>query len=330
MADIIHPNLPADLPTDWNMAQYVSPNGTEVGLSEKHGYNYLMRQLNDTQTALNTLAQQTGQAVAGLEEGEYNATATRTGTTVAITGPDGAKAVTFLAPADWTEGDGYTYNGAEVALSDLNGGAVANAWTAGAPVTFYLTEGRAYFAAGASQLSPQEILDKLKTVDGAGSGLDADLLDGKQASEFAQLGTDGKIPVEQVPVIVGTKIEATGTPYIYRQTLVETKKEDGTVYISGTQVKILGNASTGLGKIVGIMTEGLNDILAIMFVKPDTLIGQQEYVNVRGADPKQDQDLTTKKYVDSNFPKASEVRTIEVVNTLPASPVATTLYLVKE
>ena len=47
MADIIHPNLPADLPTDWNMAQYVSPNGTEVGLSEKHGYNYLMRQLND-------------------------------------------------------------------------------------------------------------------------------------------------------------------------------------------------------------------------------------------------------------------------------------------
>ncbi|MBS4785191.1 MAG: hypothetical protein KH009_03665 [Clostridiales bacterium] len=203
MADIIHPNLPADLPTDWNTAQYVSPNGTEVGLSEKHGYNYLMRQLNDTQTALNTLARQTRQAVAGLEEGEYNATATRTGTTVAITGPDGAKAVTFLAPADWTEGDGYTYNGAEVALSDLNGGAVANAWTAGAPVTFYLTEGRAYFAAGASQLSPQEILDKLKTVDGAGSGLDADLLDGKQASEFAQLGTDGKIPAEQLPSDVG-------------------------------------------------------------------------------------------------------------------------------
>ena len=33
-------------------------------------------------------------------------------------------------------------------------------------------------------ISAQEILDKLKTVDGAGSGLDADLLDGKHASEF--------------------------------------------------------------------------------------------------------------------------------------------------
>jgi len=243
MADIIHPNLPADLPTDWNTAQYVSPNGTEVGLSEKHGYNYLMRQLNDTQTALNTLAQQTGQAVAGLEEGEYNATATRTGTTVAITGPDGAKAVTFLAPADWTEGDGYTYNGQPLTLTDLNGEPVKNGWKQGAPVSLSISGNIGYFAAGASgnflpleggtltgpavgaageiampqfrnvqygtealipgvsplpqgmlyitpevggaELTAQEILDKLKTVDGVGSGLDADLLDGKQASEFA-------------------------------------------------------------------------------------------------------------------------------------------------
>ncbi len=34
-------------------------------------------------------------------------------------------------------------------------------------------------------ISAQEILDKIKTVDGEGSGLDADLLDGKHASEFA-------------------------------------------------------------------------------------------------------------------------------------------------
>ena len=34
-------------------------------------------------------------------------------------------------------------------------------------------------------ISAEEILGKLKTVDGAGSGLDADLLDGKHASEFA-------------------------------------------------------------------------------------------------------------------------------------------------
>ena len=34
-------------------------------------------------------------------------------------------------------------------------------------------------------LPAQELLNKIKTVDGLGSGLDADLLDGKQASEFA-------------------------------------------------------------------------------------------------------------------------------------------------
>ena len=33
-------------------------------------------------------------------------------------------------------------------------------------------------------ISAEEILDKLKTVDGEGSGLDADMLDGKHASEF--------------------------------------------------------------------------------------------------------------------------------------------------
>ena len=35
-------------------------------------------------------------------------------------------------------------------------------------------------------LSAQELLDKIKTVDGTGSGLDADLLDGKEASSFAE------------------------------------------------------------------------------------------------------------------------------------------------
>ena len=44
------PKLPADLPENWTQGQTISPNGTEVGLTEKHGYNYLMKQVNDTQT----------------------------------------------------------------------------------------------------------------------------------------------------------------------------------------------------------------------------------------------------------------------------------------
>ena len=46
--------LPADLPENWQQGQTISPNGTEVGLSEQHGYNYLMRQVNAAQTAINT------------------------------------------------------------------------------------------------------------------------------------------------------------------------------------------------------------------------------------------------------------------------------------
>lgn len=52
-------------------------------------------------------------------------------------------------------------------------------------------------------LSAQELLDKIKTVDGTGSGLDADLLGGKSADKFAQLGEDGKLPADSLPSDVG-------------------------------------------------------------------------------------------------------------------------------
>ena len=47
--------LPADLPENWTDTQYVSPGGIEVGLSEKHGYNYQSRQINAAQRAVNAL-----------------------------------------------------------------------------------------------------------------------------------------------------------------------------------------------------------------------------------------------------------------------------------
>lgn len=49
-------NLPADLPTNWTQGQTVSPNGTEVGLTKQHGYNYLNQQVNATQTEVNNLS----------------------------------------------------------------------------------------------------------------------------------------------------------------------------------------------------------------------------------------------------------------------------------
>lgn len=49
------PKLPANLPENWTRGQIVSPNGTETGLTEQHGYNYLMKQVNNTQTEVNNI-----------------------------------------------------------------------------------------------------------------------------------------------------------------------------------------------------------------------------------------------------------------------------------
>lgn len=63
-------NLPADLPTNWTQGQIISPNGTEVGLSQQHGYNYLNEQVNDTQAAVNSIQTITNQIqwVMGVDE----------------------------------------------------------------------------------------------------------------------------------------------------------------------------------------------------------------------------------------------------------------------
>lgn len=60
MADDILKNipLPADLPENWTSGQIVAPTGAEAGMDEQHGYNYLMRQVNNAQRALKALAAQ--------------------------------------------------------------------------------------------------------------------------------------------------------------------------------------------------------------------------------------------------------------------------------
>lgn len=55
MGKIITITLPHDLPENWNENQYVSPGGTEVGLTPQHGYNYLMEQVNNAQKAIKEL-----------------------------------------------------------------------------------------------------------------------------------------------------------------------------------------------------------------------------------------------------------------------------------
>ncbi len=57
MPNFITVLLPHDLPDNWNDSQFVSPNGTEVGLTPKHGYNYLMQQVNNAQQAAAELSE---------------------------------------------------------------------------------------------------------------------------------------------------------------------------------------------------------------------------------------------------------------------------------
>jgi hypothetical protein len=60
MADDILKNipLPADLPENWTSGQIIAPTGAEAGLDDQHGYNYLMKQVNNAQKALKALAAQ--------------------------------------------------------------------------------------------------------------------------------------------------------------------------------------------------------------------------------------------------------------------------------
>lgn len=145
MANIVVPNLPANLPTDWTLDQTITPNGTEVWLGQEYGYNYLMEQVNSAQNALITLAAQALQDVEGLGKGLFNADASRADGVVAITGPEDANMITFVAPADWVDGDTYTYNGTTLILTNLNNQQVQSGWQQGAPIVFYLLGSRAYF-----------------------------------------------------------------------------------------------------------------------------------------------------------------------------------------
>lgn len=47
--------LPADLPVNWAFNQIVAPNGSDVGMAEQYGYNYLMQQVNAAQHGVNSL-----------------------------------------------------------------------------------------------------------------------------------------------------------------------------------------------------------------------------------------------------------------------------------
>lgn len=89
-------NLPADLPENWQTNQIVSPSGTEVGLSEQHGYNYQSKQINDAQKAINAI----NGAFTGLATSNHTHSLASLGAAKTVT-------LTCTVPVSWTASGSY-------------------------------------------------------------------------------------------------------------------------------------------------------------------------------------------------------------------------------
>lgn len=85
--------LPADLPENWGLGQIVSPSGVDVGLTQQHGYNYLMKQVNDAQEAVNQIGKELPNLTTALAALE---------TTVAGKAPKSVTVPATLTAAGWT------------------------------------------------------------------------------------------------------------------------------------------------------------------------------------------------------------------------------------
>lgn len=78
-----------------------------------------------------------------------------------------------------------------------------------APLNDFIAQGAKADAALPSELyNAADVLAKVKTVDGSGSGLDADMLDGKHASDFATAAQCAKVD-KLIPIPLPTKVSAT-------------------------------------------------------------------------------------------------------------------------
>lgn len=55
MTKPINTNPTADVPANWTTGQTVSPSGTDVGLTAKHGYNYQAGKINEALTDIGTI-----------------------------------------------------------------------------------------------------------------------------------------------------------------------------------------------------------------------------------------------------------------------------------
>lgn len=155
--------LPADLPTDWAINQTVSPSGTDVGLSQQHGYNYLNAAVNAAQEGSNQNNQDLSDHEVSLIH-VFQATAALTPAgALELTGglpadKDGLT-VQFVSPAAATDGLQMKFAGSDALYPILTTGEgkepiSAGAWDIGVPVTLTVSGGSCFFKAGGQGFPP--------------------------------------------------------------------------------------------------------------------------------------------------------------------------------
>ena len=122
--------LPADLPEDWQDSQIVAPEGADVGLTEQHGYNYLMQQVNDAQRAANQLQESQTQFQENFQEDLEQKQDKITGTQGQVVGFDAqGNAVPQVAPS----GGVTSFNGRTGAVKPQSGDYSVTQVTGAAP-----------------------------------------------------------------------------------------------------------------------------------------------------------------------------------------------------
>ena len=191
-------------------------------------------------------------------------------TTASVAGVDSTNWYTANNTYQIITGDGSSYN---TVIEDFNNISANNIAVAGT------VDGRDVSADGSkldgiesgatADQTPAEILAALITVDGAGTNLDADLLDGQQGTHYLDFVNFTNIPDPQIDVTLSGKVTGTGSTTLTNlgngSISITTALEDTGViaatYGSSTSIPVVTVDVDG--RIAGVTTAAINGIESV-------------------------------------------------------------------
>lgn len=140
-------NPTADIPQNWTDGQIVAPSGTSVGLTEKHGWNYIMSKINQALTMIGTLNDAWDSFMALAFKASASGSYTPAGTVSKPTITVEVNTESIGSASGWSAGSVPTL-GTAIAADDIT------AWSAGSTSSIAVASGVLTFTQGtASSLS---------------------------------------------------------------------------------------------------------------------------------------------------------------------------------